>query len=135
MKLLWVKLGGLVPLDTGGKIRSYHIAKELAKNNEVTLFTAYPAHDNDLHPSLKDIFKNVVLCPLDLPPKRGLFDTLNYIFHLGSKLPYGIRANIRPAAAAKLRDLLKSESFDIVLADFIFGASLIPADVKIPVVI
>jgi hypothetical protein len=28
MKILWVKAGGLVPPDTGGKIRSYNILRD-----------------------------------------------------------------------------------------------------------
>jgi len=33
LRLLWVKAGGLVPPDVGGKIRSYNILKELAKRH------------------------------------------------------------------------------------------------------
>ena len=36
MKILWVKAGGLVPPDTGGKIRSYNILRELARQHSVT---------------------------------------------------------------------------------------------------
>ena len=42
MKLLWVKAGGLLPPDMGGKIRSYNILKQLARRHEITLFTFYP---------------------------------------------------------------------------------------------
>ena len=45
MKILWVKAGGLVPPDTGGKIRSYNILRQLAKHHEVTFFSFYAAHD------------------------------------------------------------------------------------------
>src|SRR5262245_18209582 len=38
MMILWVKAGGLVPLESGGKIRSFHIASALARTHEVTLF-------------------------------------------------------------------------------------------------
>jgi len=38
VKILWVKAGGLLPLDSGGKIRSYHILRELARNHKVTFF-------------------------------------------------------------------------------------------------
>lgn len=34
MKILWVKAGGLAPQDTGGKIRSFHILKELARKHD-----------------------------------------------------------------------------------------------------
>ena len=49
MKLLWVKAGGLLPPDMGGKIRSYNILKQLAKRHEITLFTFYQEHPGDQH--------------------------------------------------------------------------------------
>src|SRR4029077_19258081 len=41
MKILWVKAGKLLPVDTGGKIRSYNILRHLARNHEVTLLSYY----------------------------------------------------------------------------------------------
>ena len=41
MKILWVKAGKLLPVDTGGKIRSYNILRHLAKEHEVTLLSYY----------------------------------------------------------------------------------------------
>src|SRR5437764_15475172 len=115
MKILWVKVGGLVPLDTGGKIRSYHIAKELAKNNSLTFFSAYAAHENDVHKELESIFQKVVLCPLDMPAKRGLADKLNYLRHLPSDKPYAISNYCPPEAVEALRKLLETDSFDLIL--------------------
>ena len=37
MRILWVKAGGIVPADTGGRIRSLHILKELARRHSVYL--------------------------------------------------------------------------------------------------
>ena len=41
MRILWVKAGKLLPVDTGGKIRSYNILRHLARNHEVTLLSYY----------------------------------------------------------------------------------------------
>ena len=41
MKILWVKTGKLVPVDTGGKIRSYNILRKLAGRHEVTFLSYY----------------------------------------------------------------------------------------------
>ena len=66
MKVLWVKAGGLVPPDAGGKIRSYHILRELAREHAVTLFSFYAEHANDIHPELKSVFDRVICLPLSL---------------------------------------------------------------------
>ena len=63
MKLLWVKAGGLLPPDIGGKIRSYNILKQLARKHEITLFTFYAEHPDDVHPRGADIFSKVVAVP------------------------------------------------------------------------
>jgi hypothetical protein len=36
MKILWVKTGKILPLDTGGKLRTYNILRHLAANHELT---------------------------------------------------------------------------------------------------
>ena len=46
MKILWVKVGGLVPLDTGGKIRSFNILRELARRHDVQRGASRPGHEH-----------------------------------------------------------------------------------------
>jgi polysaccharide biosynthesis protein PslH len=46
MRILWVKIGGLWPLNTGGRLRSFHIISELSRRHRVTLLTTHgPADD------------------------------------------------------------------------------------------
>src|SRR5438309_10474761 len=78
MRILWVKAGGLVPPDTGGKIRSYNILRELARRHSVTFFSYYGAVPTDTHPELKSIFDAVVCVPLHLPTPKSLAESLEY---------------------------------------------------------
>src|SRR6202034_3107413 len=78
MKILWVKAGGLVPPDTGGKIRSYNILRELGRQHSVTFFSFYAAHDGDLHPALKNIFDQAICVPLNLPAPKGAAEMFGY---------------------------------------------------------
>ena len=53
LRILWVKAGRLLPVDTGGKLRSYHLARALAARHQLTLFTFYDgprdtAYERDL---------------------------------------------------------------------------------------
>ena len=41
LRILWVKAGKLLPVDTGGKIRSYNILRQLARDHQVTLLSYY----------------------------------------------------------------------------------------------
>jgi sugar transferase (PEP-CTERM/EpsH1 system associated) len=135
MKILWVKAGGLVPPDTGGKIRSYNILRELARQHSVTFFSFYAAHEGDSHPNLKNIFDRAVCVPLHLPAPKSPAEMLNYGFRLLSAEPYGITKFCRPEVQQRLRALLKQESFDVIVCDFIFAAGVIPWDWPTPKVL
>jgi polysaccharide biosynthesis protein PslH len=135
MKILWVKAGGLVPPDTGGKIRSYNILRELARNHSVTFLSFYGAHECDLHPELKNIFDHVVCIPLDLPAPRGFAELCDYLGRIFSPEPYGITKYCRPQVRHELLRLLQQESYQVILCDFLAAAGVIPWDHPCPKVL
>jgi len=135
MKIIWVKAGGLVPLDSGGKIRSYHIAKELAKIHDVTLFTFYVEHPDDEHHTLTSVFHNVVTHPLKVSTGRGFGETLSYLATFFAPLPYSISKYCRPEVARHLHDVLEAEEYEVILCDFLNAVGVIPFELGIPVVI
>lgn len=135
MKILWVKAGGLVPPDTGGKIRSYNILRQLAKHHAVTFFSFHAAHGNDVHADLAQIFQQVILIPLDLPPAKSARELLDYGAHFFSREPYNLTKYCRPVVHQKLLALLKGQSFDVILCDFLVAAGAIPWDYPCPKVI
>ncbi len=135
MKIIWVKAGGLVPLDSGGKIRSFHIARELAKRHEVTLFTFYVKEANDEHPALSAVFHQVVTHPLNVRTGRGFGEALSYLSTFFSPLPFSLAKYCRPEVARHLREVLAAESYDIILCDFLNAAGVVPFDLGIPVVL
>ncbi len=135
MKILWVKAGGLVPPDTGGKIRSYNILRELARQHSITFFSFYAAHDCDLHPDLKNMVDRVVCVPLDLPAPKSFAEMLDYGIRLFSSAPYNITKYCRPQVRRRLRALLKQETYDVMLCDFMAAAGVIPWDWPTPKVL
>jgi sugar transferase (PEP-CTERM/EpsH1 system associated) len=135
MKILWIKAGGLVPPDTGGKIRSYNILRELARRHSVTFFSFYGAHDNDLHPALKNTFDNVVCIPLKLPTPKSVAEMIEYGGGLFSRQPYNITKYCRPEVRRRLLSLLKQESYDVILCDFAIAAGVVPWDWPTPKVL
>ena len=135
MRILWVKGGGLVPPDTGGKIRSYNILRELARDHSVTFFSFYGAHANDVHPQLDRIVERVVCVPMNLPAPKGFRELCEYAGNSLSSEPYNIAKYCRPQAQRELRKLLRDESYDVIVCDFLFAAGVIPWDVPCPKVI
>lgn len=135
MKVLWVKAGGLVPPDTGGKIRSYNILRELARQHSVTFFSFYAAHDNDVHAELESIFSQVVLVPLHLPAAKSAAEMLQYGVRLFSSDPYNITKYCRPEVRRRLQRLLKENEYDVIICDFMAAAGVIPWNSHTPKVL
>lgn len=136
MKILWAKSGTLVPPDSGGTIRSFNLLKELAREHEITLFLFYGAHANDRHDELKKLFANVITVPMQLPQKkRGVAEALAYASSFLSPWPYSVSKYCRPEASARLREVVKSGKFDVVVCDFLFATKAIPWDLPVPKVL
>src|SRR5215467_2492351 len=103
MKILWVKAGGLLPLDSGGKIRSYHILRELARNHRVTYFGFHADQENAAQRELERIFDRVICLPLHLPEAKSAGELLEYAGGVLSSQPYNIRKYCRPQVVHELR--------------------------------
>jgi len=125
MKILWVKAGGLLPPDTGGKIRSFHILEQLARTHEITLFTFYPGHPNDQHLQGSDIVTKIVPVPLPIPPRRSPAEYARYLRMLLAGRPFTIDKYFYPEVRRRYAELRASSPFDLVVCDFIFPAPLI----------
>ena len=128
MRILWIKAGGLIPFDTGGKIRSYQILRELARTHEVTLFTFYAAHPDDKHGELARTFAHVEYVPLPLPARSGLREAIHYIRRLASRFPYTMAKYDHPAVKRRLRALVRARRYDVIVCDFIYPAGIVPWD-------
>lgn len=135
MKILWAKSGGILPLDTGGKIRSFNIASELARRHEVTLFTFYPAVTPDPHDGFCEPFAKLERLPLDLAERASLKDMLSYASNALTLKPYQMRKYCRPVVTERLREILREGRYDALVCDFLLTAAAVPWDVSLPTVI
>jgi len=135
LKILWVKVGGLVPLDTGGKIRSYHILRELSRRHDVTFFTSYAEHRDDIHGELDRIFARVIRYPLRVPRSRSFGNLTRYARGFLSRQPHQLVRHHSSQVTLGLRHLLEKEKFDVVVCDFLAAAGMIPWHFPIPKVL
>jgi glycosyltransferase involved in cell wall biosynthesis len=135
MRILWVKAGGIVPADTGGRIRSLHILKELARLHSVTLFTYYAEHPGDQNGDLRG-FAEVVAIPIALAPERTSRDYLRYARTILSAGPYSMQViggesggQLRSYDTTDIRErlarVIARRNFDVLICDYIYPAGLI----------
>ena len=147
MKILWVKAGGIVPADTGGRIRSLHILKELARRHSVTVFTYYAEHFGDQHSGIElKEFADVVAIPIAVAAERTPRDYLRYARTFLSRAPHSMQV-IGGESGGRLRffdgseirrrlnSLIARGNFDALVCDFIYPAGLIDWSLPCPKII
>jgi len=132
MKLLWVKAGGFLPLDTGGKIRSYNIVRELARSHSVTVFTFYPEQEPDRNPEMEHVVDAAICRPIRVPGTRSPREMFRYAATFLSRQPFAFLKYCRPEIRAAVRNVVTAGAFDAIICDFLLPGGVIPWDMTIP---
>lgn len=135
MRILWVKAGKLLPVDTGGKIRSYNILVQLAKTHQVTLLSYYggakdPAYESEiarLLPGAEVIYTAA--------PESTLRQSIDYIFRLPAAAPYAVTKFAHPKVRQAVVRLLEQHRCDVAVCDFLSASLNFPGQSSIPVVL
>lgn len=126
-------MGGLWPLNTGGRLRSYHIISELSKRHDVTVLTTHKSGENpDLLAEQLPHCRQVASFPHD-PPK---WNSLRFLGTLArswfSPLPVDLYKTKVNALTAEARRLLSTREFDLCVADFLFATPNVTFEGKSP---
>ena len=135
MKILWVKAGKLLPVDTGGKIRSYNILRHLAKEHEVTLLSYYGGErDSDYEAAIAQRLPGAQTI-YTAAPEGTLAQSLDYILRLPSPAPYAVRKFTDPKVRQEVARRLNDGSLDIAVCDFLAASLNFPESPWAPVVL
>jgi len=136
MRILWVKVGGLWPSNTGGRLRSIHMIAELSSRHRVTLLTTHgPGDDPEgLKTHLKGC-ERIVSIPHVLPKHGSVRFAAALLRSWFSPLPVDLLKN-RVAALRRAACRLVTESkIDLCVADFLIAIPNVPTDGSVPVVL
>lgn len=135
MKILWVKAGKLLPVDTGGKIRSFNILKHLAKHHEVTLLSYYGGrHDLQYEAAIAQQLPGTQTIHTAAP--EGTFrQSLDYLFRVPSQAPYAVRKFTHSKVRRTISQWLANSSFDVAVCDFLSASLNFPDQPVVPVVL
>ena len=120
MRILWVKAGKLLPVDTGGKIRSFNILRELAANNAVGLLTYYGGErDEDYEEDIQDRFPGAVTIHTGALDTIGFERALDYLRRMPSNAPYAVTKFHSPDVEQWLNRQVSDQRFDVAVCDFL----------------
>lgn len=136
MRVLWVKAGKLLPVDTGGKIRSYNILRFLANNHEVTLLSYYGGQcDPDYETALVKELPGAQAISTAAPDSTALHRGIDYLYRLPRREPYAVSKFTDPEVQSTIAAWLSSGHFDVAVCDFLSASANFPAKLPIPCVL
>ncbi|MBV9343179.1 MAG: glycosyltransferase [Acidobacteria bacterium] len=136
MRIVWVKANKLLPLHSGGDIRSYHIARYLAGQHELVFLSYYDGEpDHEYDKKLHELFPGSVSIATGRPDSSRLARIFDYVAHLASPLPYAVGRFRSPAVERKLGDWFAEREFDVAVCDFLDAAVNFPHQLSIPSVL
>jgi polysaccharide biosynthesis protein PslH len=126
MRILWVKAGGLWPLNTGGRLRSFHIVRELARRHPVTVLTTHAPGDDSAGLAAELSMCDVFSVPA-APAKKG---SARFMAALSrswlSPWPVELHKWHVPALRREAERLLAGAQFDVCVADFLVTVPNVP---------
>jgi glycosyltransferase involved in cell wall biosynthesis len=128
MRILWVKIGGLWPLNMGGRLRSFHAIAELAKRHRVTVLTTHgPADDPEgLKANLEDC-ERIVSIPYSIPKAGTRRFAAALVRSWLSPYPVDPWKCRVPALRKEVGETLAA-GIDVCVADFLVASGNVPLD-------
>lgn len=136
MRILWLKTELLHPIDKGGKIRTYNMLKELKREHHVTYLTLDDGTaDKDARDRASEYCQELICIPHQQSEKftPGFYSEL--ALNLISPLPYAIKKYESKAMRVVIEERLRSETFDVLVCDFLAPAVNVRDDLPCPSVL
>ena len=136
MRILWVKAGKLLPVDTGGKIRSFNILRELAANHDVTPLTYYGGkRDENYEQEIRARFPGAVTVHTAAPDGTAFERARDYLRRLPRSAPYAVSKFHSPDVEQWLNQALGGRRFDVAVCDFLSATLNFPERLDTPTVL
>ncbi|OLD62444.1 MAG: hypothetical protein AUI47_12610 [Acidobacteria bacterium 13_1_40CM_2_68_5] len=119
MRIVWVKVGGLWPPETGGRLRSFHLVSELSRRHAVTLLTTHGGADDPAELARRLPRCEVVSVPFDIPKWASAAFARALARSWLTPLPVDLLKFRAPALEAEVRRRMKAGAADLCVADFL----------------
>ena len=136
MKILWVKANKLLPVQSGGDIRSYNIAKQLARKHQLTFLSYYNGEaDPEYERALQLEFPGAICFSTGKHTGGFLQRGLDYAFQAVGDEPYAVSRFACAQVRSRLERHYAERSFDVVVCDFLDAAVNFPPELSIPTIL
>jgi polysaccharide biosynthesis protein PslH len=136
LRILWVKAGKLLPVDTGGKIRTYNILRHLATQHQITILTYYGgSSDASYDRAMVQEFPGAVAVCTGSADPGGLRGATDYIYRFPHWAPYAITKFTHSKVRKALANRLSPAQCDLAVCDFLAPSLNFPSRLPVPCVL
>jgi glycosyltransferase involved in cell wall biosynthesis len=136
VRILWVKAGKLLPVDTGGKIRSYNILRHLARNHDVTLLSYFGGKKDSVYETeiQRELPGALTICT-GAPDGSALAQSADYIRRVFQSAPFAVSKFTHSAVQQALKSSAGAKQFDVAVCDFLSASLNFPDELETPTVL
>jgi sugar transferase (PEP-CTERM/EpsH1 system associated) len=136
VKILWVKANKILPVHSGGDLRSFNILRQLAMRDEVIFFSYYDeGADPDYEKNLKEQLPGAVCVNTGRRQASRLARGMDYLLRLPQAAPYAVSRFGSGKVQQRLKRCLTEQRPDVVVCDFLDAAVNFPEPLAIPAVL
>lgn len=136
MKILWAKANKILPVHSGGDIRSYNIARQLAARHQLTFFSYYDGvPEANYEKTLREHFPGAVCVCTGRRHDTALRRGLDYALRLPRQAPYAVSRFASRAVELQVKRWYREQAFDVAVCDFLDAAVNFPKQLNIPTVL
>lgn len=136
MRILWVKIGGLWPANSGGRLRSYHIVSELSRRHEVSVMTTHQPGEDP-----RELARHLPHCRRveSFPHAAPKVNSPRFVLSLAQSWLTPLPVDLFKNRVSTLRRAVGAElaggDYDLCVTDFLFAVPNVPTDkAVVPVV-
>jgi sugar transferase (PEP-CTERM/EpsH1 system associated) len=136
MKILWLNAGLLLPLDKGGKLRTWHLMRHLAARHDISYLSFADASQTPAdRDGMRAVARELVTVPRREPAKASARFYIDAARHVLDDAPYAVAKYRSAEFTSALQQMLATRTFDAIVCDFLPPVVNLPERLPCPAIL
>ena len=126
----------MLPLNTGGQLRTYNILRQLSAKHDLTYLSYYGGRrDEKYEGEILNHLPGTVTVHTGAPDTTELERRLDYLYRVTWRAPYAVSKFTDKKVQQLLAEWIAQRKFDVAVCDFLSSALNFPRDLATPTVL
>jgi len=136
MRVLWAKANKILPVSSGGDIRSFHLLRQLSASDQVAFFSYYVGPvDRQYEGELERRLPGCICVCTGRKGGASVARGMDYLWRLPQSAPYAVSRFASSRVRSLLSRAIRETRPDLVVCDFLDAAINLPAHLDVPCVL